>query len=138
MGAPRPPGMALHPRDSLYFDLNIAVQARGAPSLQAQLNPDAPGVPSPIHDVTPELWQMVADAFAIELIVVFDAVMLNRRRLTLARGDHNARQIFLLLEEDGAYRPLEPTVRDPPDWRYTEHMPKRIDPSVLEYGRSAE
>jgi hypothetical protein len=81
---------------------------------------------------------MVADAFAIELIVVFDAVMLNRRRLTLARGDHNARQIFLLLEEDGAYRPLEPTVRDPPDWRYTEHMPKRIDHSVLEYRRSAE
>ncbi len=70
--------------------------------------------------------------------MVFDAVIVNRRRETLVRGDHNARQVFLLLEADGGYKPLEPTVRDPPDWRYTEHMPKNLNPTVAEYRKSAE
>jgi hypothetical protein len=62
----------------------------------------------------------------------------NRRRMALVRGDYNAPQNFLLLDSDGEYKLPEPAVRDSPDWRYTEHMAKGLNPTVPEYLRSAE
>jgi hypothetical protein len=131
-----------HPRHTIYNDLNAAGIARGVPSLQAQLNRDVAGViPSPIVDVTNELWQVIADAWGIELIVVFNDVIVGRRKMVVARGDHNARQLFLLLEADGEYRPLIPAVSDSSGWRYMEHMPaklKRKRPTVQDFVTSAE
>ncbi|KAE9370600.1 hypothetical protein N431DRAFT_426963 [Stipitochalara longipes BDJ] len=133
-------GGVRHPRERLYDDLDQAAITRNAPSVLLQLAPAAVGpVQVPFFDVESELYQIVADAWGLELIVVFDAVREQRRRLTLVRGDHNARQIFLLREADGSYTPLQPAVRDPADWRYSFHIPtkRKSMPNVGEWQESA-
>ncbi|RDL35937.1 uncharacterized protein BP5553_06549 [Venustampulla echinocandica] len=125
-----------HPREDLYQDLHVATLRRRCTlnppphlqiaSLQRQLLPDGPYLE--LCDVTPELWQIIADCFGIELIVIHNndssdpAKTLRKRVLT--RGSHNARQIFMLLDVDGEYVPLRPMVSDRANWRYTAHMPK--------------
>ncbi|KAF8857688.1 hypothetical protein BDZ45DRAFT_427142 [Acephala macrosclerotiorum] len=43
------------------------------------------------------------------------------------RGNHNARQVFMLWKNDGSYMPIEPLVISPSVWRYTKHMAGMIN-----------
>ncbi|KAF8861084.1 hypothetical protein BDZ45DRAFT_687906 [Acephala macrosclerotiorum] len=122
---------ALHPRAADYMNLGAYSRVRGA----------AVGAAAPVHPVDPlgtqlmpdvgplglvvgarassELWQLVADALRIELLVIIAQPLPgDPQKLIVPRGQHNAKQVFLYLETDGEYRAVEPASRDPGSYRF--------------------
>ncbi|PVH73503.1 hypothetical protein DL98DRAFT_595022 [Cadophora sp. DSE1049] len=94
-------------------------------SLLNQLVDDLLG-PYEIESVTPEMWQIVADALEIELMVIIAHVPEGRRpalKTIVSRGSPKHPQFFLLLEEDGEYRAVLPFVDFPAEYRFTGHLP---------------
>ena len=99
-------------------------------TLPQQLSPDGPPCPGPvpvkhIWDVTPELWQIVADAYTVELVIVSGHKTAGRygKYPVFTRGSHNDHQVMMLCDYDGAYEALTPLTPDPASWRYVAHMP---------------
>ncbi|KAE8442519.1 hypothetical protein EG329_003300 [Mollisiaceae sp. DMI_Dod_QoI] len=93
-----------------------AAPAQPVSSFAQQLAPHVP--PAPPHHVSSELWQVVADAFDIELLVIIAQPIPDGQKLIVPRGQHNRRQVFLLLETDGEYRAAQPESRDPCSYRF--------------------
>lgn len=136
--------LPVHPRRQVYrallnyaFARNLRVNPQIPPvrSFNEQLSIDAPPpslgeegpVPRPIGHVSPECWQIVADAWRIELFIISERDIGSPRARhfpVVSRGDHNARQVFLWRDVDGAYTCIEPKVLDPQTWRYNFHIPK--------------
>ncbi|KAL2061518.1 hypothetical protein VTL71DRAFT_6895 [Oculimacula yallundae] len=125
------------PRFSAYWSL-FGYQLNKYPlsgDLTSQVEPDGtihrvvvPGSPYRPEIVSPELWQMVADALKIELIIIMAHIPVARvgrraYKTVVSRGDHRNPQVFLFLEEDGEYRCVVPFVDRPAEWRFTGHIP---------------
>lgn len=71
------------------------------------------------------MWQVVADCFHIELLVITgDKRVINGRPSypMVSSGEHNARQIFLRLETDDEYHFVRPDKPNPYEWRYSSHI----------------
>lgn len=122
-------GGVAHPRVPHYNALDASGQARGAAAAaaapvhpvstwQQQLAPHGAAPGGVVHRTSSELWQLVADAFDIELLVIIAQPMADGQKLIVPRGQHNKRQVFLLLETDGEYRAVEPASRDPFSFRF--------------------
>lgn len=103
---------ATEPRYQVYWSLvNYSLTSRFPfGSLLNQLIDDLPG-PYLVEPVTPEMWQIVADALKIELMVIIAHVPAGRKpahKTIVSRGNPKHPQFFLLLEEDGEYRAVLP------------------------------
>lgn len=123
---------AAHPRLADYILLGTTATLKAAPAnmnvpvgtflQQVSPQPGPGGDPVPKHAVSAELWQVVADALDIELCVIIDQAIPNDmfgQKLMVARGNHNSKQIFLLLENDGEYRAVTPAdSRNPHNYRF--------------------
>ncbi|KAK0118120.1 hypothetical protein ONS95_012425 [Cadophora gregata] len=120
------------PRHDVYQAL-IAYAARTRfpfGRIGEQVEPDArlPGSPYTLEPPGPEIWQFVADALKIELLVIIAHIPATRNprarhKTVVPRGEHNNKQILLLLEEDGEYRAVRPKVDHPTSWHFEKHMP---------------
>ncbi|KAK0123464.1 hypothetical protein ONS96_010447 [Cadophora gregata f. sp. sojae] len=115
------------PRFEYYWSLlNFAFNTRFPyGNLLQQVISDLQG-PYEVEPVTPELWQIVADAFQIELMVIIAHVPRGRRpahKTIVPRGSPKHRQVYLYLEEDGEYRSVVPFVDNPAEYRFTGHLP---------------
>ncbi|KAF4637101.1 hypothetical protein G7Y89_g983 [Cudoniella acicularis] len=90
-----------HPRNQSYRDLSLRAQRRNndpipplylLSTFEQQLSPSNPKQNPKNYDVTLELWQLVVDAFKIELLVIDNRFETPPRqkhyRNAYARGDH--------------------------------------------------
>ncbi|KAI9792539.1 MAG: hypothetical protein M1816_002059 [Peltula sp. TS41687] len=111
-----------HPRRDLYRALNAQATDANNPlrDLETQLG----------HintETTEEMFQVVADLFSVELLVIHDQrrpanVKFNYQ--VMARGAHNRRQIFLVWDE-GVFQALEPSLpvgKRKSEFRWTAHL----------------
>jgi hypothetical protein len=109
-----------HPRNMPYTILNAGIGARPAPNpnIAAQL------AAAPTAEVAVELYQVIADAWRIELIVIQEnAGNVGGTKTVIPTGDHNSRQIFLLAKQHGDWVALEPPFPGMDQFRYSWHMP---------------
>ncbi|CZR62659.1 uncharacterized protein PAC_12556 [Phialocephala subalpina] len=126
-----PWGPGVHPRAVDYQNLNAYALVRAAAvgaaapmypvaHLHNQLAPDGGLLGAVLGDrASSELWQIVADALRIELLVIIaQPLPTDPQKLIVPRGQHNAKQVFLYLEIDGEYRAAEPASRDPGSYRF--------------------
>jgi len=97
-----------HPRYALYRILER--------SLPNDLVAQAADVEVP---TTVEMVQVAADVFSLEIFVIQAA---HNNSLT-TRGQHNAKQIFFRLLEDGTWQTTYPLLSSVWDWRFIEHIP---------------
>jgi hypothetical protein len=113
-----------HPRRPMYIMLSQYAVSKNSGSFRRQLQA-VPNGNQPTVGVSPELWQVVADCFHIELLVITGDQRADGRVQSypvVPRGDHNARQVFLRREADGEYHFVRPNKPSPYEWRYTAHM----------------
>lgn len=112
-----------HPRNAGYTILSAYAESMGLGTLASQL------LPNPTTGLSPEMWQVIADCFHIELLVITG----NKRDVDgrpthpmVPRGDHNARQVLLRLETDDEYHFVRPDKPTPYDWRYSSHITRDL------------
>lgn len=124
-----------HPRFAGYEIMQNYGVSMGDTVMQEQLQNE--------HDVTPELWQVVADTFDIELLTIINTPYspptsikhyssnkpssskpARQTLIVVPRGAHNKRQIFILFNPATRdYEAVFPVRNNYHDWRYEKHMP---------------
>ena len=111
-----------HPRMEEYRALNAYSISKGTGSLTHQLRA------APTREVSLEIWQVVADCFRIELLVISGGPrqQFKGRLPVVPRENHNSRQVFLRRETYNEYHFVRPDKPDPYQWRYSAHMPPDV------------
>ncbi|CAG8958451.1 hypothetical protein HYFRA_00011128 [Hymenoscyphus fraxineus] len=111
----------VHPRKAGYNIIRDYGISRGDESLESQLIGD--------HRVTPEMWQVTADTFSVELLTIINTPPNSRdKRINtlpvVPRGSHNRQQVFIVYHPlSRCYEPVYPVNKQAGDWRYERHMP---------------
>ncbi|KAF4636256.1 hypothetical protein G7Y89_g1823 [Cudoniella acicularis] len=120
-----------HPRNQDYALLNISAVAKGHRPFTAQLRAGTTqnAQTGPVQ-VSSELWQIVADCFHIELLVISGDTRMGGKNgrspylPVVPRGNHNNRQVFLRRLPDDEYFFIRPDKPNPHEFRYTGHIPR--------------
>jgi hypothetical protein len=119
-----------HPRHDGYNLLDNYGQSKGHTGFDSTLHP---GDPHGADIVEPEIWQLIADCWHIELLVISGNEMpdLTSNKVygdsslpVIPRGSHNRRQIFLRRMPDGEYMGVVPYRLEGwrNEYRYTKHI----------------
>jgi len=107
-----------HPRNAEYRLLSAESVRKGTGTLASQFQA------APTSEVSPESWQIIADCFRIELLIISGDPRPNAagQLPVVPRGDHNNRQVILRRGADNEYYFVRPDKPNPYKWRYDAHI----------------
>ncbi|CAG8978876.1 hypothetical protein HYALB_00005213 [Hymenoscyphus albidus] len=110
-----------HPQKAGYEIIRDYGISRGDESLDNQLKGD--------HKVTPEMWQVTADTFSVELLTIINSPPNSREKRintlpVVPRGSHNRQQILIVYHPlSRCYEPAYPVNKQASEWKHEKHMP---------------